>query len=218
MMTWDDHYRLWLGARREPAPGADPRMRAARRRVAENSPDDWRWLEAGLADPERKWFVAALFRSQPIPKRLHDPMLRAGVLERDPSLNRAFIEPCVRSHGARRVLRALLGYLESGTDAEKAGAASAVYWTGNPRDEDLGELRQRINCRILREFVENPDLGVRRRIVPMLRLDPGAYPDELRPLIAVAVEIARAHPDDYIRHRIEIQLGAGGPFMAIPDT
>jgi hypothetical protein len=218
-MTWDDHYRLWSEVRRQPGQEAHWRMQAARKRVSENTPDDWRWLRGALADPERKWFVAGVFKFQPVAKRLFEPMLRAGVLERNPSFNRVFIEPCVRSFGGRRVLEQLLRYLESGTDAEKAGAASALYSAGgHPRSEDLGELRHRLRYRMLREFIDNPNLDVRRRIIPMLRLEPDMYPEEVRSLIPLAVEIARSHPDAYIRHRVEIQLGASGPFMAIPDT
>jgi hypothetical protein len=218
-MTWDEHYLVWSELCRKPGQEAHWRMQAARKRVAQNTPDDWRWLVEALGDSDRKWFVAGVFKFQPVPKRLFGPMLRAGVLERNPSFNRAFIEPCVRSLGARRVLEALLRYLESGTDAEKAGAASALYWSGgNPRHEELRELQDRLRCRLLQEFVSNPDLNVRRRIIPSLRLVPEAYPEELRSLILVAVEVARSHPDAYIRHRVEVQLGAGGPFMAIPDT
>jgi hypothetical protein len=36
---------------------------------------------------------------------------------------------------------------------------------------------------MLREFVANPDLKVRWRIIPMLRLEPEAYPEELRALL-----------------------------------
>ncbi|HEX8693605.1 MAG TPA: hypothetical protein VF746_14375 [Longimicrobium sp.] len=217
--TWDEHYRLWSEARRGPGQDVGPRLQAARRRVARNTPGDWRWLTEALADAERKWFVAGVFERHPVPGRLLGPMLRAGVLERNPSFNRLFIEPCVKSLGGRRVLEELLRYLEGGTDAEKAGAASALYWAGgNPRNEELGELRERLRCRMLREFVGNPDLDVRRRIVPMLWLEPEAYPEELRPLVPAAVEIARSHPDEYIRHRVEVQLGAGGPLMALPDT
>ena len=57
-----------------------------------------------------------------------------------------------------------------------------------------------------------------RGAITMLRLEPEAYPEELRPLIPVAVDVARLHPDEYIRHRVEVQLGSGGPFMAIPDA
>jgi len=218
-MTWDEHYRLCAEATRKPGEEFDRRMQAARKRVAQNTPDDWRWLADALADPERRWFVAGVFKAQSVPRRLFGPMLRAGVLERDPSLNRRFVEPCVRSFGGGRVLAELLRYLEAGTDAEKAGAASALYWAGdNPRDEDLAEVRQRLRCQMLREFVGNPDVDVKRRIIPMLLLEPEAYPEELRPLVAVAIELARSHPDEYIRHRVEVQLGAGGLLMPIPDT
>ena len=218
-MTWDDHYHLCVEASRRSGEEAFRQMQQARRRVAQNTEDNWRWLTDALADTERKWFVAAVFKSQPVPNRLFNPMLQAGVMEPNPSLNRRFVEPCVRSFGAGRVLAESLRYLEAGTDAEKAGAASALYWAGgNPRGEELGELRERLRCRMLREFVANPDVEVRRRIIPMLRFEPEAYPEELRPLIPTAVEIARSHPDVYIRHRVEVQLRAAGPFMAIPKS
>jgi hypothetical protein len=217
--TWGELYRLWSDAGLKRVLDADRWMQAARKRMARNTPDDWQWLAESLAHPERKWFVAGVFELHPVPGRLLGPMLRAGVLEPSPSFNRDFIEPCVASLGARQVMEVLLRYLESGTDAEKAGAASALYWVGsNPRNEDLDDLSQRLRCRMLREFVDNPDLNVRRRIIPMLRLEPDAYPEELRPLLPVAIRVARSHPDEYIRHRVEVQLGAGGPFMAIPHT
>ncbi|HEX8210142.1 MAG TPA: hypothetical protein VF584_08135 [Longimicrobium sp.] len=56
-------------------------------------------------------------------------------------------------------------------------------------------MRQQIRWRMLREFVGNEDLEVRRRIIPQLRLEPERYPLELRPMVGRAVEIARAHPD-----------------------
>jgi hypothetical protein len=71
---------------------------------------------------------------------------------------------------------------------------------------------------MLREFVANPDLKVRRRVIPMLRLEPEPYPEELRALLPVAAEVALPHPDEYIRHRVEVQLGAGAPFTAISET
>jgi hypothetical protein len=217
--TWDEHFRTWSEVRRGLRQEVQALMQAARKRVARNTPDDWQWLAEALGDAERKWFVAEVFETHPVPGRLLGPMLRAGVLERNPSSNRAFIEPCVRSLGARRVLEALLRYLESGTDAEKAGAASALYWVGgNPRSEELDGLRERLRGQMLREFVHNPDLDVRRLIIPMLRLEPEAYPEELRPLVPAVIEIARSHPDEYIRHRVEVQLGAGGPLLTIPGT
>ena len=145
-------------------------------------------------------------------------MLRAAVLERNPSLNRYFIEPCVRSYGAVRIGTALISYLENGSNEEKAGAASALYWVQPKPNEDISGLKTQIRAAELREFVQNDDLLVRQRLIPMLSLNPNHYSEELRPLIMLAIEIARTHPDKYIRHRVEVQLGGNGPFMPIPDT
>jgi hypothetical protein len=59
---------------------------------------------------------------------------------------------------------------------------------------------------LLREFVTNADVNVRRSIIPSLNLDEANYPDDLKPLVAQAIAIARSHPDDYIPHRVEVQL------------
>lgn len=58
----------------------------------------------------------------------------------------------------------------------------------------------------LREFVVNEDLDVRRCLLPGLTLQPGRYPDSLKDLVTASVRIARAHPDEYIRHRVEQQV------------
>ena len=142
-------------------------------------------------------------------------MLLAAVLEKDPSYNRDFIQPCVQSFGPETVRIQLLEYLESGSDAEKAGAASALYWVRGDGDS-TSEVWQRICCQMLREFVHNPNLEVRRRIIPMLDLKFRKYPRDLRPLTKQAIDIARSHSDEYIRHRVEIQLGGRGPLLPIP--
>ena len=142
-------------------------------------------------------------------------MLLAGVLEKDPSYNRDFIQPCLQSFGPETILIQLLEYLESGSDEEKAGAASAFYWVRGD-GESTADLRLRIRCQMLREFVHNSDLEVRRRIIPLLDLEARKYPRELRPLTKQAIDIARSHSDEYIRHRVEIQLGGCGPLMPIP--
>ncbi len=217
-MNWEEHYSLYCEARARGGNEPDLQLQSARKRVAKNTPEDWQWLISSLDDSKRKWFVAEVFRYQKLPKRLFVPMLRAGILERDPSYNRLFIDPCVHGFGATRVCSALLKYLEHGSNEEKAGAASALFWAWRPKPgEDMSDLQGRVRDNLLREFVYNEDLEVRRRIIPQLNLEPHHYPGELRPLVQRAIEIARAHPDRYIRHRVEIQLGATGPLMAIPD-
>ncbi len=218
-MMWEEIYLRYREARARGGNGPYLQPESVQNRVARNTPDDWQWLISSLDDNERKWFVADVFRFQQLPEQLLVPMLRAGVMERDPSRNRAFIDPCVQTYGAARTCTALLKYLENGTNEEKAGAASALYWAWRPKPgEDMSELARRTRADMLREFVYNEDLQVRRRIIPHLTLNPEGYPEELRPLISRAIEIARAHPDKYTRHRIEIQLGEGGPLMAIPDA
>ena len=145
-------------------------MQAAHAILRENHPDACDWLFIALANPERKLFVASVFDGLPVPKRLVAAFIRAGVMGRDPSASRMYIEPCVASHGSLAVNERLLDYLRGGTNEEKAGAASALYWAqGNPRKEDLSQLKRIIHATLLREFVENDDLDVRRRIVPLLR-------------------------------------------------
>ena len=218
-MNWTDHFEGWLEVHGKPGPTAHNRLQAARKRVSLNTSDDWQWLSDALCNPNQRAFVALVFRYQPVPKRLLSAFVRAAVSEHNPSRNRFYVEPCVRSWGFCEVNRRLLRLLQEGSNVEKAGAASAFYWAqGNPRHEDISPLRTKIRCALLREFIQNGDLAVRQRIVSLLRLDRSLYPPSDQPLIDRAIEVARSHPDEYIRHRIEIQLGGGGPFKPIPTT
>jgi hypothetical protein len=213
-LTLDELYDRWEKARRS-ATLSRTHVKAARQLVSSIRAAGWSWLEEALNDDRRKWFVAAFFKSYPVPRRMLKPMLFAGVLEKNPSYNRDFIEPCVKSFGPETLLIQLLEYLESGSDEEKAGAASALYWVGGD-DDSTADLRQRIRCQLLREFVHNSHLEVRRRIIPMLELRARKYPKDLRPLTRQAIDIARSHSDEYIRHRVEIQLGGCGPLLPLP--
>ncbi len=69
----------------------------------------------------------------------------------------------------------------------------------------VADLRARWREAALREFVANEDLDVRRCILPRISLKAADYPDDLKDLVATAVQIARTHPDEYIRHRVEHQ-------------
>jgi hypothetical protein len=57
-----------------------------------------------------------------------------------------------------------------------------------------------------REFISNEDIDVRRCILPGLSLRSKHYPAELHALVTEAIRIGRAHPDEYIRHRVEIRV------------
>ncbi|MER7757559.1 hypothetical protein [Kitasatospora sp. NPDC097643] len=150
-----------------------------------------------------------------LPGEYFEPLMEAAVYDPNPSFNRRFVEPALRAFGQRQVRLALLGYLRTGTDEERAGAARAWYWTalsvggtqGAAGADEGSNVRDAWYETALREFVGNEDLDVRRCILPGLPLVPRAYPAELHGLVERAVEIARSHPDEYIRHRAEIQVG-----------
>lgn len=193
--------------------------------------EDYEWFSKALLDDKKKWFV--LFITSDVfggvPKRIYKTMLRAAVYENDPSLNRAFIEPCINNFGHRRVITEFLNYLENGTNREKSGAVRALYWTipklefpKNTKEftfknatrkskellHSLKDLERKKRDLFLKEFVKNTDLDVRRSLIPFLKLKPELYPDNLKPLVAKAVEIARTHEDNYIRQQVEVQLGS----------
>jgi hypothetical protein len=130
--------------------GAFRAIQAARRTLAENTVEDWKWLERALEDPERKWFVADVFSEAPIPKRLLHAFVRAAVYEPDASRNQYFVKPCLRAYGGNRILNAVLRYLEHGTKQEKVGAAKAIYWCGEYEGttEQRDAFRSRLRCAI----------------------------------------------------------------------
>jgi hypothetical protein len=148
-------------------------------------------------------------------ERFFDALINAGVYDPNPSANAQFIRPAIASFGRQRVQTALLEYLRHGTNPERAGAARAWYWTRasqkyveNNRAEwdGLASLRTAWREAALREFISNEDIDVRRCILPGLPLSIERYPADLHALVAEAIRIARTHPDEYLRHRVEIQI------------
>lgn len=227
-MNLDELCRSFVTTRRDERAGREQIIKEARRLLRSATSDDWLYLSDALEDYERKWFVAAIFSRSPVPKRLLKPMIRAAVYEVNPSLNREFIAPCIASYGHRVANEALLEFVETGTDFEKAGAVNALYWGGmslsypanttrftvenaTPDSRaaylELKDVWDRKRCLLLREFVSNESVDVRRSIIPSLCLEEAAYPEVIKPLVSRAIDIARKHQDEYIRHRVEVQLG-----------
>jgi hypothetical protein len=187
---------------------------------------DVAWLVDALAGAASRYDVFE--QSTALAEVFFVPLLDAAIDEVDPSYNRYFVEPCVNTFGPRRVNEYLLGVVESGTDFRKAGAVNAMYWAraalaflpgapsfriehATPESralyESLRDVRERQRCLFLETFVANPATDVRRSIIPSLDLDPDAYPEGHRSLVAKAIDIARRHDDEYIRNRVEVQLG-----------
>jgi len=189
-----------------------------------SSQEDITWFRNALEHEQQKFFVAFVLKEpHTVPEPLYESMMRAAVYERNPSKNNAFVKPCVATFGLRRVNETLLKWFEIGSEMEKVGAVQAMYWASliRGRDSDrqrpearvwfesVGDIWMRQRCRLLREFVSNPSVVLRQRIIPHLDLShESSYPEEVRPLVPQAIQIARNHPDDYIRHRVEIQMGS----------
>lgn len=185
--------------------------------VAPAAADIRRWRGAARTAIRRK-----LQGRERLPEEFFDALIRAAVYDPDPSFNRQFVEPALDAFGTRRVLAALLDHLRGGTNRERAGAARAWYWAwglgvrktevstpeGRAEHDAVMDLRTKWKGAALREFVSNEDLDVRRCILPLLPLQPERYPAELREMVAEAIHIARTHPDEYLRHRVEVQVQA----------
>ncbi|MEU4267947.1 hypothetical protein [Streptomyces sp. NPDC026092] len=163
----------------------------------------------------------ACLRGMNLSEEAFDALIKAAVHDPDPSFNRQFVEPALNAFGQGRVQSALLGYLRTGTNPQRAGAARAWYWSALPprmphvRAQDPGAAGRAKPDHVaddwygtaLREFVANEDLDVRRCLLPGLPLRKSAYPPELHDLVDAAVATARSHPDEYIRQRVEHQVG-----------
>ena len=107
---------------------------AARHFLKHCDDDDWAWLESSLDDSDRKWFVASIFDRESLPRRLLPAMVRAAVLERNVSNNRAFIDPCLRTYGLDRVKSIVDAYLDSDVPGGPSGATRLQYWLREPRE------------------------------------------------------------------------------------
>ena len=221
--TWDGQYAAWTAAQaiRQNDKIKRTIIRATRNAVRKGDvldhADAWAWVERAVFDNERRWFVAAVFGHASAPRRVAEWLLHAGVLESDPSRNRWLIEPAVGVLGASRVLERLLTYLRDGSFKEKAGAASAAYWV-RPSEADTSypEVARAFRDEMLQQFVACADLTVQQRIVPMLSMAPESYSAGVSELLPAAIAKARESDDDYVRHRIAVQLGEEHQFRALP--
>ncbi len=241
---WDALYEQYLNALPDwnihpiPAVRSDALTVSQAAVLGNPTKEDIDWLTRALALPQQKWFVVGFLEAATsIAEALFCPIMAAAIDEVNPSLNRNFVEPCVRAFGGRRVIEHLLDVLETGADSQKAGAVNALYWahvpfefSGDPSEfsyarawmdthayEEFCRLQQRERTLCLKTFVTNKDLHVRRSLIAHLNLDEASYEPADRPLVSQAIGIARSHSDPYIRQRLAVQLGESHLFPALPD-
>ncbi|MFF7759529.1 hypothetical protein [Streptomyces griseorubiginosus] len=156
-----------------------------------------------------------LERSHP-PEELFAPLMAAAVHDPDPSFCRWFVEPALYCFGRRRVLEALVEYLRTGTDLERAGATRAWYWAHMPlrtdrspactpdgtRDpamdisQDAKDAWLEVSMQVLAEAT---DVRIRNRVLNTLPNSPEAYPPRLQDLFERFLSAARTAPDDNTR-------------------
>ncbi|MCE7995232.1 MAG: hypothetical protein HEP71_24860 [Roseivirga sp.] len=86
-----------------------------------------------LKQKDKKWFVANLFAVQKtIPEQLFEPFIDAAINESDPSLNKEYINPCLRVFGFQRVFVLLDQRFREGNNQVKVGVCKAYYWARSP--------------------------------------------------------------------------------------
>ncbi|MFJ9118031.1 hypothetical protein ACIRJO_21040 [Streptomyces sp. NPDC102394] len=151
-----------------------------------------------------------------LPDEMFVPLMAAAVHDPDPSFCGWFVEPALYCFGRRRVLEALVAYLRTGTDLERAGATQAWYWAHMPlrahrspacapdgtRDPAIDCSRDAEDAWLevsMQVLAEATDVGVRNRLFRMLPISREAYPPGLRDLFERSLSAARTDPDEDIR-------------------
>ena len=90
----------------------------------------------------KKYFVAdLLYYYDSFDQSLMEPMLQSAIDFRDPSFNRIFLRPCLRSFGGKTVVHWLSEKFKAATFKERIGISSLMYWL-NVSAEDTTELRE----------------------------------------------------------------------------
>lgn len=96
-----------------------------------DNPEKLAWLIAALQHDKKKWFVAKVMKKvYPIPKSLLDDLVLASMLEPNPSLNKFFILPCVKTFGKETVKEIMLKYSAHPKVIENDGFDKVAYWVG----------------------------------------------------------------------------------------
>ncbi len=221
----DNLCRQWRDARGQPGQDAaharDSAVKEARQlaQSTESQAEVEGWFAAVLegADRVARFFAAAALDGV-MPRRLLGAMIAAAVNEPNPSFNRSFVRPALRCAGPAKVVGALVHIFREGEPNERTGALAALYWatadasTFGGDADDVPGLGQ---GELLDAFLATDHLPLRRQILPWLELGtPTAA--ELASRVERVAEICRTSPDDYLRARVEVQLGESSLLPALP--
>lgn len=102
-------------------------------KIASNFPKDnphaLAWFTAALIHNDKKWFVVKLLEKiNPVPKALFDDLVFAALSEHDPSFNKWFIAPCVKSFGVEQVKSKIMTFATHPQVVENEGVNKVMYW------------------------------------------------------------------------------------------
>lgn len=87
------------------------------------------WFKSALSQSPSKWFVARVMAlATPVPHSMLDPLVLAALLEPNPSATKNFIEPCVRSFGAKTVKNRIQALSNEPGVRQNKGVENATYW------------------------------------------------------------------------------------------
>ncbi|WP_340680842.1 hypothetical protein [Paraglaciecola sp.] len=94
-----------------------------------DNPHSLAWFTAALVHEDKKWFVVKLLEKvNPVPKALFDDLVLAALTEHDPSFNKWFIAPCVKSFGVEQVKSKIMALAPHPQVVENEGVNKVMYW------------------------------------------------------------------------------------------
>ena len=170
--------------------------------------DILKWFEAALSDDIKKWFAAGFLAVVPHachPLRL--VLLRAAIMEENPSSNRTFILPLREVMSYPDFIKSMIEIADPKNPVEIAGVADASYWAkiDLKKSDDLA-TRVRFNSWRVHRFLETQNVYARRSLLSGMSFKDADIPQDVRVARDQVITIARNHSDEYIRYRLEIQL------------
>lgn len=185
--------------------------------VRHPSSEDIDALRSLLHDQARMHFVKVLLLGAGCaPRELTFDLTRAAIYTVNPSFNKQFILRSARED-PDGVRRALSWFLENGNAWEVAGAYDAIYCRGSCFQEAGAEELDQHRRTLLRRFVEENDLDLRRSLVSHIAWDPSCYSCDVSTLLNAGRQIASKHEDEYIRKRFAYDTGKSTLIPPLPQ-
>lgn len=198
----------------------DPDYREAiRSRLPDMTGAVLHWFQNALRRPDRKWTAVALLElNRDAAGYLVRDLLEAAVYELNPSYNRSFVELLTNHITAPQAVEALLSIGDAGGDLAYGGVARAAYWVWIDLPSPKREAAVRLNSWMLSKFIESNAVVAQRCLIAGIRFEESKLTEEARKLRAEAIRKARSHTDEYIRHRLQINLGESSEPLMCLDT